>query len=121
MPTDTALIDVKSSPSAKARKRLAKDAYGATATALRVMVAIIGGQTEKAGAALYYYKNKLGALVGKYKGCKASSFSSPKKIEKYAGVYVSYQLRHPDGTVTEENIALRNDNADGEWMADGGI
>jgi hypothetical protein len=44
----------------------------------------------------------------------------PFRTGSYAGVYVPYKVRFGD-EVLEHNLALRNDNAEGRWVFDGGI
>jgi hypothetical protein len=44
----------------------------------------------------------------------------PFRTGAYAGVYVPYKVRFGD-EVREHNLALRNDNAEGRWVFDGGI
>src|SRR5574344_577528 len=97
----------------KLQNESAKDA------AIRIMTALTTGKTDNAKEALDYYPVKL--LLNKFKGCKVSSFSEPKRENGYVGVFVFYTLTDAEGNTAINHIALRKDNEQGIWMADGGI
>lgn len=88
--------------------------------ARRIMKALCTGQTTSAEEALATYKAFLGDLEKAYRGCRATDFVS-RKDDGYPGVYVFFTLTTPDGTMRKEHIALRNDNKQRIWMADGGL
>ncbi len=92
----------------------------ATQAAQRIIQAIITGDTNHASEALIYYKNVLPALSENMKGCKATDFKE-RHDDNYIGTYVFYTLTHPDGKQEQKHIAIRNDNEQHLWIADGGL
>ena len=92
----------------------------AAQAAQRIIQAIIGGNTSNASEALVYYKNSLPNLIAQMKGCRATNFTE-RKDKSYAGIYVFYTLTYPDGKSKERHIAVRNDNENKIWIADGGL
>lgn len=111
-------IDPKAEPSKARLAALQKE--DARQAAQRIINAIISGKRQEAEEALYYYKDKYPELHDGMKGCKASGFVI-RKDGSYAGVYVFYKLTKADGTAESRHIALRNDNAQRIWIADGGL
>lgn len=93
----------------------------ATDAARRVMNALIEGKPEKVAETLNADKPEMEDLPRRFKGCKVSNFSSPRKKEDYAGVYVFYRIVFPDGAVRTSYLALRSDNDQRIWMVDGGL
>lgn len=93
----------------------------ATQAAKRIMEAITSGKTKDASEALFTYRQVLPKVVEAFHLCKASDFSAPKTMERYAGVFVFYTLTLPDGTTRQKHLALRKDNEQSIWMLDGGI
>lgn len=89
-------------------------------TARRIVEAIISGDFEKAQEALYGYKNIFSDLHDGFEGCSADGFVA-KTDKSYVGVYVFYELKRPDGKVVKRHIALRRDNSQNIWVADGGL
>ena len=91
----------------------------ATEAARRIMEALTSGDCSNAKEALKYYPTSL--LLQKFKGGKVSSFSEPKSDGEYAGVFVFYKFTNAKGKTSTEHIALRCDNSDKIWIADGGL
>jgi hypothetical protein len=112
--------DVASPKVVKSSERLNKlQNETARDAAIRIMTALTTGKTENAEEALEPYPVKL--LLLKFKGCKVSSFSQPKDKNDYPGVFVFYTLTDKDGNSATEHIAIRKDNKQGIWIADGGL
>lgn len=88
--------------------------------AQRIMKALCTGQTALAEEALSPYKAFLETLTKAYRGCRATDFEG-RTDDSYPGVYVFYTLTKPDGTTQKEHIAVRNDNEQRIWIADGGL
>lgn len=88
--------------------------------AQRIMNAIISGDFENAQEALYSYKNEFDELHKSFEGCSAGGFVV-KTHKSYPGVYVFYDLTMPDGKTVSRHIALRKDNNQNIWEADGGL
>ncbi len=93
---------------------------GAADAAARIIKAIINNEFDKAGEALEPYKEDFADMATDMKGCSASDFEV-KQYDNYCGVYVFYRLTRPDGTKTKKYIAVRNDNPQHIWIADGGL
>lgn len=112
--------DVSSLKVVKSSERLNKfQNESARDAAIRIMTALTTGKTENAEEALEPYPVKL--LLLKFKGCKVSSFSQPKEKKDYPGVFVFYTLTDKDGNSATAHIAIRKDNEQGIWIADGGL
>ena len=92
----------------------------AAQAAQRIIQSIIGGNTSNASEALVYYENCLSLLTEQMKGCRATNFKE-RKDNSYAGIYVFYTLTYPDGKSKKRHIAVRNDNKNKIWIADGGL
>ena len=88
--------------------------------AQRILQAIIAGVPDSASEALAYYQAAFPALAQKMKGCKVSDFQI-RQDASYPGVYVFYTLTNPHGKEKKCHIALRNDNPQHIWVADGGL
>lgn len=93
----------------------------ATQAARRIIGALIKGDTNIAHEALYYYQSQLDRLKEYYRNTHAEAFSEPKRDGDYAGVYVFYKFTDRKGKTTVEHIALRCDNPQHIWIADGGL
>ena len=87
----------------------------------RILDALIEGNPQKAGEALFSYTALLPRLTDRMKGCHVSDISEPQKKKNYVGVIVFYRLTHPDGTSETCHLALRRDNPQKIWMVDGGL
>jgi len=92
----------------------------ATQAAQRMINCLISGKTENAQEALDPYNCVMGVLKSKFSGCKASNFIE-KKDDSYRGIFVFYTLTRQDGTKQQMHIAVRNDNNQHIWIADGGL
>jgi len=92
----------------------------ATQAAQRMINCLISGKTENAQEALAPYNYVMGVLKNKFSGCKASNFIE-KKDDSYRGIFVFYTLTRQDGTKQQMHIAVRNDNNQHIWIADGGL
>ncbi len=55
-----------------------------------------------------------------YGGLQVISLGEPFKSGLYAGYFVPYQVRMPDGSTKTHKLAVRNDNPAHRWMVDGG-
>ena len=93
----------------------------ATEAARRVMNALIEGEPEKAVETLDADVPEMVELAKRFKGCKVSDFSEPRKKEDYCGVYVFFRIVFPDETVRTSHLALRSDNDQRIWVVDGGL
>ena len=60
------------------------------------------------------FKDHFGALT-------IVELGEPFRAYKYAGWFVRYKVKLKDGSEKHWRIALRNDNKDKEWRADGGL
>ncbi len=89
--------------------------------AQRILKAFIDGKPQTAGEALCYYTSQLHSLAEDMKGCEVSEFSEDKERNDYKGVIVTYKLTAPDGKTEKRHVALRRDNPQGIWVADGGL
>ena len=56
-----------------------------------------------------------------YGGLQVLSLGEPFKSGLYAGYFVPYQIRLPDGSIKTHNLAVRNDNPAHRWVKDGGL
>ena len=92
----------------------------AAQAAQRIIQSIISDNTSNASEALVYYENCLSLLTEQMKGCRATNFKE-RKDNSYAGIYVFYTLTYPDGKSKKRHIAVRNDNKNKIWIADGGL
>ena len=92
----------------------------AAQAAQRIMKALIEDDATLAREALVPYKNSLAKLTEQLRGCTATDFLE-RKDKSYAGTYVFYTLIHPDGKCEKRHLAVRNDNPNQIWMADGGL
>ena len=86
----------------------------------RIINAIINDDYEQAKEALKNYKSAFPILRQKMKGCKASNYET-RQHDGYVGTYVFYTLTQPNGKHEKKHIALRNDNPQHIWIADGGL
>lgn len=86
----------------------------------RIINAIINDDYEQAKEALKNYKSAFPILRHKMKGCKASNYET-RRHDGYVGTYVFYTLTQPNGKREKKHIALRNDNPQHIWIADGGL
>lgn len=112
--------DVTQRPSIRhSRLRLLRKEHAEQA-AQRIIECLISGDTENAKEALKPYDERLGFLKDKYKGCNASEYTE-RKDDSYAGKYIFFTLTRHDGTTQKMYIALRNDNDQHIWIADGGM
>jgi len=93
----------------------------ATDAARRVMNALIEGKPEKVVETLDADKPEMEELAKRFKGCKVSGFSEPRKQDDYAGVYVFFRIVFPDGAKRTSYLALRSDNSQRIWVVDGGL
>ena len=93
----------------------------ATEAARRVMNALIEGKPEKVAETLDADIPEMVELVKRFKGCKVSDFSSPRRKDDYSGVIVFYRIVFPDGAVRTSHLALRSDNDQRIWVVDGGF
>ncbi len=93
----------------------------AQVAAERIINAILNNSLQEAQESLVFYQQELPELIKSMKGCKAKNFQAPKHTKDYAGVYVCYDLIHPNGKKVHRHIALRNDNTSRIWIADGGL
>lgn len=66
-------------------------------------------------------KPEMEELAKRFKGCKVSGFSEPRKQDDYAGVYVFFRIVFPDGAKRTSYLALRSDNSQRIWVVDGGL
>ncbi|MCM1108906.1 MAG: hypothetical protein NC388_07610 [Clostridium sp.] len=108
-------------PSVDKKRARALQKETATQAAERILNALIHHQPEQAAEALYFYRPNLDRIMNTFDGCTVSSFSQPRSLPNYPGVYVFFRLTHPDGNTRERHIALRRDNNQGIWMLDGGL
>lgn len=92
----------------------------ATQAAQRIIQTIISGDISNAEEALVYYKKVFPELAKDMKGCKVTNFVE-RHEDGYPGIHVFYMLTYPDGKQEQQHIAIRNDNAQRIWMADGGL
>ena len=60
-------------------------------------------------------------MRGIYEGVIPSEIGEPVRSGEYPGQFVPCKLLMRDGSVREIMLALRNDNAEGCWVVDGGI
>ncbi len=88
--------------------------------AQRIIGSLISGNINEALDALYYYKDDYAALHNEFKGCTASDFVIRQDAD-YIGSYVFYTLTTADGKTIQKHIAVRNDNDQHAWIADGGL
>ena len=88
--------------------------------ARRILTALTTGKTESAKEALESYRSNLTILKKNFQGCTISDFVA-RRAEDYPGVYVFYRLTMPDGKISKNYIAIRNDNEQHIWQADGGL
>lgn len=88
--------------------------------AQRIIGSLISGNINEALDALYYYKDDYAALHNEFKGCTASDFVIRQDAD-YLGSYVFYTLTTADGKTIQKHIAVRNDNDQHAWIADGGL
>jgi hypothetical protein len=54
-------------------------------------------------------------------GLQVISLGEPFRSGTYAGYFVPYQIRLPDGSIKTHNLTVRNDNPDHRWVWDGGL
>ena len=85
------------------------------------MNALIEGKPEKVVETLDADKPEMEELAKRFKGCKVSGFSEPRKQDDYAGVYVFFRIVFPDGAKRTSYLALRSDNSQRIWVVDGGL
>ena len=57
----------------------------------------------------------------KYKGCMLVESGDHFRSGDYAGVFVPCKVKFADGSTEKLLVALRNDNAKGAWVLDGGM
>lgn len=57
----------------------------------------------------------------KYKGCMLVESGDHFRSGNYAGVFVPCKVKFADGSTEKLLVALRNDNAKGAWVLDGGM
>lgn len=103
-----------SAPGSSAARR-----ESASAAARRIVTAITSRDSGSAREALSAYDTA--ALFAQYAGHSLVAVRDTFRSEGYAGVYVMVELRSPSGERQMLRLALRNDNAAGTWMLDGGI
>ncbi len=60
-------------------------------------------------------------IKGYLGGLEIISIGEPFKSGLYPGWFVPYEIKVRDGTVRKHNLAVRNDNAAGRYVVDGGI
>ena len=54
-------------------------------------------------------------------GLQVISLGEPFQSGIYAGYFVPYQVRMPDGSIKTHTLAMRNDNPHHRWVWDGGL
>ncbi len=57
----------------------------------------------------------------KLSGIKVLNIGTPFQSGQYPGWFVPYEIRFSNGQVIQFNLAVRNDNAAGRYLIDGGI
>lgn len=60
-------------------------------------------------------------IVKALKGVRFVKLGEPFRSGQYPGVFVPFTVKRPNGKTETWNLALRNDNAKGEWVVDGGF
>lgn len=69
--------------------------------------------------AFVYYP--LEVLKSRFEGSRLIEMQKPFRSGQYPGVFVRCRIRTADGKKEKLQLALRNDNAQGAWVVDGGI
>lgn len=87
-----------------------------------ILRAMNGWDTEVLNEALRFFgPNGCELVRGIYEGVIPSEIGEPVRSGEYPGQFVPCKLLMRDGSVREIMLALRNDNAEGCWVVDGGI
>ena len=95
---------------------------GAREAAELILRAMNGWDTEVLNEALRFFgPNGCELVRGIYEGVTPSEIGEPVRSGEYPGQFVPCKLLMRDGSVREIMLALRNDNAEGCWVVDGGI
>ncbi len=63
----------------------------------------------------------IGALRPRYEGCRLIAHKKHFRSKIYRGVFVPCRVLLADGSKEDIVVAIRNDNEQGTWQADGGI
>lgn len=95
---------------------------GAREAAELILRAMNGWDTEVLNEALRFFgPNGCELVRGIYEGVTPSEIGEPVRSGEYPGQFIPCKLLMRDGSVREIMLALRNDNAEGCWVVDGGI
>ena len=72
-------------------------------------------------AVLIQYGSFFDKMNSRYQGCKLINVSDAVKSGNYCGVYVPCRVKFADGSEKDILVAMRNDNPQKAWLADGGL
>ncbi len=75
----------------------------------------------KLSAVMMQYGSFFDKMRGRYQGCKLIEVSDAVKSGNYCGVYVPCRVKFADGSEKDILVAMRKDNPQKAWIADGGL